>query len=193
MKRLPLVMSFILFIALCASAAYWAMQFWRPAVRPMAPVQEVAVETLSPDAAAGLFGGRPAAVGVATNFELRGVVVADNSHESVAILSANGKPAQAVGVNTDFQPGVQVREVHRSYILVSDGGVVKRVPLPEVADTPLSAFNPTVGTVQNTQSAPAQAPQVVNAPGMLMPPPAGMAMPNPGAPGTLPAASSPRR
>ncbi len=30
MKRLPLITSFVLFIALCVSAAYWAMQMFNP-------------------------------------------------------------------------------------------------------------------------------------------------------------------
>ena len=33
MKRLPLITSFVLFIALCVSAAYWAMQLFKPPLR----------------------------------------------------------------------------------------------------------------------------------------------------------------
>jgi general secretion pathway protein C len=131
MKRLPVLVTFVLFLALCASAAYWFLQFWRPPVRQMAAPVTMATNDVSLDAAATLFGGRPAAVGVASNFQLKGVVVAENGRESVAILSADGKPAQAVGLNTEFQPGVMVKEVHPQYVLLSDSGVVKRVTLPE--------------------------------------------------------------
>ena len=133
MKRLPVLVTFVLFIALCASGAYWFLQFWRPPVRAVAAPVASATNDVSLDAAATLFGGRPAAVGVASNFQLKGVVVAGNGRESVAILSADGKPAQAVGLNTEFQPGVVVKEVHPQYVLLSDSGVIKRVTLPEAS------------------------------------------------------------
>ena len=137
MKRLPVVVTFLLFVALCASAAYWVLQLWRPPVRQVAAPVTVASNDVQLDAAASLFGGRAAAVGVASNFQLKGVVVAENGRESVAILSADGKPAQAVRLNVEFQPGISVREVHSQYVLVSDGGVIKRVALPDVPTTSL--------------------------------------------------------
>ena len=139
-QRLPAITSFILFILLCATSAYWVLQFWRPPVRALAAPAPELVAMVSPEAAASLFGGRPSAVGTASNYQLRGVVVADNGRESVAIISADGKPAQAVGLNVEFQPGVSVREVHPRYILLSEGGVSKRVALP--AEARSSEFNP---------------------------------------------------
>lgn len=131
MKRLPLLVTFLLFVALCASAAYWGLQLVRPPTRALAAPVVAAPPELPLDVAALLFGGRPLTVGAASNYQLKGVVVAANGRESVAILSADGKPAQAVGLNTEFQPGVSVREVHAQYILLSEGGVMKRVALPE--------------------------------------------------------------
>lgn len=131
MKRVPLLVTFLLFVALCASMAYWGLQLVRPPARPLAAPVVAAPPELPLDVAALLFGGRPQAVGAASNYQLKGVVVATNGRESVAILSADGKPAQAVGLNTEFQPGVSVREVHEQYILLSEGGVMKRVALPE--------------------------------------------------------------
>ena len=133
MKRLPVILSFILFIALCASAAYWALQLIRPPLRPMAAPALAVVAEVRLDSAAGLFGGRPVAQAVASNYQLKGVVVAANGRESVAILSADGKPAQAVRINVEVQPGVMIKEVHPQYILLSEGGVIKRVALPEAA------------------------------------------------------------
>lgn len=133
MKRWPLLASFVMFIALCASATYWSLQLFKPAVRPVAAAPRAARPEQKLDAAAGLFGGRRAAVAVASNFQLKGVVVANNASESVAILSADGKPAQAVGVGSEIMPGVTVKEVNAQYVLLSEGGVVKRVELPESA------------------------------------------------------------
>lgn len=130
MKRWPLVATFVLFIAACVSAAYWEMQLFKPPVRPVAaPPQTVQVAPRL-DAAAALFGGRPT-IAVASNFQLKGVVVAGNAAESIAILAAGGKPAQVVKTNEEVAPGIKVTEVHPRYVLLSEGGVVKRVELPE--------------------------------------------------------------
>ena len=128
MKRLPRIASFILFIALCMSAAYWAMQIYKPPQRAIAaPSQTDRPARL--DAAAGLFGGR-SSFAVAGNFQLTGVVVASDPSESVAILAVNGKPALAVRTNSEVMPGVTVKEVHKGYALLLENGVVKRVELP---------------------------------------------------------------
>lgn len=132
MKRLPLLVSFLLFIALCASIAYWALQLFKPPLRPVAAPPRTAQVEVSPDAAAALFGGRPGKTAVASNYQLRGVIMA-GSRDSVAIISADGKPAQAVRVGSELSPGVSVKEVQRDYVLLSDGGATKRVELPESA------------------------------------------------------------
>jgi len=131
MKRMPTLMSFLLFVALCATAAYWILQLWQPPVRPMAAPIAPTTADVSLEAAAGLFGGRPATAVEASNFQLKGVVLADNGSESVAILATDGKPARAVRVNTEFQPGVMISEVHAQYVLLTEGGIVKRVALPD--------------------------------------------------------------
>lgn len=130
MKRMPLITSFVLFIALCVSVAYWAMQMFNPPQRAVAAPPQSAETGPDLNAAAGLLGGHSNAV-LASNFQLKGVVVASNPAESVAILAADGKPAQAIRVNTEILPGVTVREVNKHYVLLSDHGVIKRVALPE--------------------------------------------------------------
>ena len=132
MKRLPGLTSFVLFVALCAASAYWAMLLFKPAVRPVAAPPQASQPAIGVEAALGLFGGN-ASVAVASNFQLKGVVVSDVERESVAILSADGKPAQAIAVGAEVVPGVSVKEVHAQYVLLSDAGVIKRVELPESA------------------------------------------------------------
>ncbi len=131
MKRMPVFVSFVLFIALCVSATYWATRLFKRVERPVGAPQQVAQVDVNMAAAASLFGGRPAAAAVASNFQLKGVVVADKPEESVAILSADGKPPQSVALNAEVMPGVTVKEVHAKYVVLSDGGVNKRVELPE--------------------------------------------------------------
>jgi general secretion pathway protein C len=132
MKRLPIIASFVLFIALCVSVAYWAMQLLKPPARAVATTPQITQPAPRLDAAASLFGGHSNAV-VASNFQLKGVVVASNPAESVAILAANGKPGQAIITNAEVAPGVMLKEVNRRFVLLSEGGVVKRVELPEDA------------------------------------------------------------
>ena len=133
MKRWPLLTSFVLFIALCVSATYWGMQFYKPPARPVAAPPPAVQAPPDPRAAVVLFGGRQGPVAVATNYQLRGVVASGTSGESVAILSADGKPPEAVRANREIQPGVIVKEVHPRYVLLQENGVMKRVELPEDA------------------------------------------------------------
>lgn len=189
MKRLPLVVSFVLFIALCASAAYWAMQLFTPPVRPVAAPPRVAKAEIKPEAAAALFGGGRSKVAVASNFQLRGVVVSDNGEESVAILSADGKPAQAIRVDKEVMPGVTIKEVHRDHVLLSEGGVTKRVELPESekGQADVATMSP-VETSPGRQPAPAL---TSRPPPVVAPPPATAVTPQTGPPGmasgTMPA------
>lgn len=133
MRRLPHIVSFLLFIALCVSAAYWAMQLFKPPVRPVAAPPRAAQAEIRPDAAASVFGKSKGNMAVASNYQLRGVIFSGNPRSSVAIISADGKPAQAVGVDKEVVPGVTVKEVYRDYVLLSEGGATKRVELPESA------------------------------------------------------------
>ena len=142
MKRQPLIASFVLFIALCASVAYWGLQLLKPQARAVAAPPPAPQAEARLDAAAGLFGGRKQEVVAASNYALRGVVVTRNARESVAILSTDGKPAQAFGIGASIAPGVTVKEVHPDHVLLAEGGVAKRVPLPETAQ-------PQVGGVTN--------------------------------------------
>jgi len=130
MKRWPLVATFVLFIALCISAAYWAMQWFKPPLRPVAAPPQAGQSALHLDAAAALFGGSQA-IATSGNFQLKGVVVANNMTESVAILAVDGKPAQAVRVNAEVTPGVKVSEVQSNYVLLSEKGGIRRIDLPE--------------------------------------------------------------
>ncbi len=186
MKQWPLVASFILFIVLCASVAYWAMQLFKPPLRAVAAPPPSAQAAPNLDAAAGLFGGR-STVAVASNFQLKGVVVSGTPGDSVAILATDGKPAQAVRVNAEVAPGVTVKEVHKQYVLLSDSGVIKKVELPEEAP---SDGNVTVSSRSPVpaRTAPTAPPRVVVSPPSQTPQ---AAVPNPGVPQAQPAPANP--
>lgn len=132
-KQLPLVASFLLFIALCVSVAYWGMQMFKPAARPVAAPPQSMQQPVRIDAAAALFGGRQAPAAVASNFQLRGVVMSGTPGESVAIVAADGKPATAARIDTEIMPGVMLKSVHPDHVILIEHGVTKRVELPESA------------------------------------------------------------
>lgn len=184
MKQLPLVASFILFIALCASAAYWGLQLFKPAERPVTPPPANAPVDVRVDAAASLFGGRPAAVAVASNYELKGVLMSGTARESAVILSADGKPALTIPVGKEIMPGVTLKEVHPQYVVLLENGVPKRVELPESAKGQSAMLITTpVPTRPSASPAPQNGP--AEAPGVLKPAP-GYA----GAPPTMQSGSS---
>lgn len=132
MKRTPLITSFILFIALCASTAYWAMQFIKPAQRAVAAPPPAIQTEPSLDAAASLFGSHSITT-VASNIQLKGVIVGDNPNESVAILLLNGKPVQSFRNYAEIASGITVKEIYNDHILLSENGVLKQITLPEGA------------------------------------------------------------
>jgi general secretion pathway protein C len=126
MKRLPLVLTLVALVALAASIAYWVLQLFQPPQHTITAAPIVAAPEPSMDAAATLFGGQAAAA-VATNFQLTGVISA--GMQSVAIIAANGAPAKALVIGKEVAPGVTVSEVHARYVMLSDGGVMKRIDL----------------------------------------------------------------
>lgn len=173
MKRLPLLSSLIAVVALSASLAYWALQLFKPVQRPISAAPLQAMPEAPPDAAAGLFGGQAVSSVAASNYQLRGVIASGNGRGSVAILSVDGKPATALPVGAEVAQGVTVRQVQPRFVLLAEGGVVKRIDLLVEGVKPgdAAAVAATVPALQMQMPAPAQ-PQP--APQPAAPPPVRM-------------------
>jgi general secretion pathway protein C len=155
MKRLPLIVTVLAVVLLSASLAYWGLQLFKPQQRAIAapPVQPALA--LNIDAAKGLFGGQ-ITVAAVSNYALKGVVAARGA-DSAAILSVDNKPGEAIAVGKDVVPGVTVKEVHPRYVLLSEGGVIKRIDLPSDAGISSSpASMPSQPTPQPQQQPPPQ-------------------------------------
>ncbi|SNS18486.1 type II secretion system protein C (GspC) [Noviherbaspirillum humi] len=174
MKRWPVLASFILFLALCATLAYWGMQLFKPPLRPVAAPPQAAAPEVRPESASSLFGGRAAKAAVASNYQLRGVIMSGSPRDSVAIISADGKPPQAVRAGREISPGVTVKEVHRDYVLVAENGAPKRVELPESAKAQLN-----VATTSPTPARPIGPGPTPPAQSTQPPPPPNVSMPAP--------------
>ena len=179
MKNSRLVASILLTILLCISLAFWALQLIRPEERPLAAPPQ-AKQDINLDAASGLFGGRSKGTAASSNYQLRGVVYSSNSIESVAIIAANGKPAQAVAVGAEFLPGVTLEEVHPKYALISENGATQRLELPEKAPPSTSTASPAGSPTQPSQNPPTPAQQQATPPPPKMMPPAAQIPATPG-------------
>ena len=178
MKRLPLL-SLLLFFTLCASLAYWLMQWLAPSPRPVAapPVAERSMPPLS--AAFTLFGGNTQSG--ATTVQLRGIIHSGRAADSVAIIAVEGKPPRALHMRSEVTPGVELKEIRARTVILSERGSDREVALPEfsalavasqaVADANASpqpaAVQPPPSPPASASPQPAQPPQVVqgSAPG----------------------------
>lgn len=125
-KRLPLLLTLLGVILLAASLAYWILQLYQPPQRPIAAVSRTVMPDPAIDAAATLFGGQVVTAS-ATSYQLTGIVSA--GRESVAIIVAEGSPPKALRVGKELVPGITLAEVHPRYVMLSDGGVMKRLDL----------------------------------------------------------------
>ncbi|MQA38670.1 type II secretion system protein N [Rugamonas aquatica] len=138
MKRLPLVVTVLAVVLLSASLAYWGLQLFKPQQRAIAAPPLQVAAPLNIEAAKGLFGGQ-ITVAAVSNYQLRGVIAA-RGEDSAAIIVVDGQPPLALGVGREVVPGVTVKEVHAKYVVLSEGGALKRVEL--AADTGASAAPP---------------------------------------------------
>ncbi len=130
MQRAPLIASFLLFLLLCASAAYWLLQWLAPEPRPVAAPPQ-AERSLPPVAAAStLFGGRAQSGGMGA-VQLRGIIRSGRPSGSVAILTAEGQPARALPVDAEVAPGLRIKEIKARTVVLSEHGVERELSLPE--------------------------------------------------------------
>lgn len=128
-QRLPLIISFWMFIALCISLAYWTQRLFQLEQSNLFPIARPALGNAQTDAAKILFGQPTKTVLDTNNYQLKGVIIAASAHESIAILSVNGRE-KVVLVNMEVVPGVTIKEMHHEWVLLSEEGVIKRINLP---------------------------------------------------------------
>lgn len=150
-KHSPLLAAVLLTSAVVGSGAYWGMQLLRPQARPVSAAPHAAPAPPDIAAAAGLFGGAPAA-SAAIAFKLKGVI--EDGQQGVAILVADGKPALALGIGQQAAPGVTVKEIHQRYVMLDISGTPTRVDLPDAGTVRQEAL-PAAPAVSATAAAPA--------------------------------------
>ena len=146
-KRVPLIVSLLGVILLAVSLAYWILQLYQPPQRPIVAPPRTAMADPAVDAAGSLFGGQ-VAVASATSYQLTGIVAA--GRDSGAIIVADGSPPKALRLGKELAPGITLAEVHPRYVMLSDGGVMKRLDLATDAKAaaPMGGQSGMPGTAQ---------------------------------------------
>ncbi len=179
MKRLPLALSFVLFLALCATLVYWGLQLFAPPPRAVSAPPHSTQYMPPSSAAAGLFGQKAANDQAMSTVQLRGVILAKRSAESVAILVPEGSPPRSLRESGEVMPGVTVKEIHPRYVVLSDHGVEREVKLATFAVTsPGPTENRALPSRMSPEAAPAPttvpapAPSTAAPPAPAAPPPA---------------------
>lgn len=165
MKRMPLLMSLLALIALSVSCAYWAMQLYKPAQRPLAAAPMASQPDPAIDAAAQLFGGQSASV--ASNYQLTGVVAAGRDSAAIIVVD-NGAPL-TLKVGKEVVNGLRVQEVHPRFVLLSDGRRIEMAADVKPAGGAQQANQPNQPMPQQMQPQPVQPVPQVQQPGQASP------------------------
>jgi general secretion pathway protein C len=127
-----LIASLLLIAIIVASSAYWLMRFRQSSSTADASVATpLTTPQANMSATEALFGERPAALSSIGDLRITGVVIAENPDDSIAIMIESDHPGRAVRVGADVTPGIHLTEVHRRYVVLSDGTSSTRVNLPE--------------------------------------------------------------
>ncbi|MFN7644253.1 MAG: type II secretion system protein N [Burkholderiales bacterium] len=136
--RLPIarIASVLLFAALCAIVAGWALQLLAPRA-PVAPAGAVAQVQGPPDlsAAGQLFGGVPRSAdaqvqAAPSNIQVSGVLA--SGARGVALLAIDGRPAKPFAVGEPVSDGMTVRSITGDTVELDRGagGPPMRLPAP---------------------------------------------------------------
>ena len=127
--RLLTLLLFLLLVAICA---YWALQILapRPAIAPSASIGDAAAApNLEP--ATVLFGSANATASAPSgngNIQVSGV--AEAGPEGVVILSIDGKPGEAFGVNSTVTEGTVVKSVQLDKVVLEQRGKLIELKTP---------------------------------------------------------------
>jgi general secretion pathway protein C len=134
MKRLPLIVTVFAVVLLSASLAYWGLQLFKPQQRHWRRRRRWPMGSISMRPRAVR---RPGHVAAASNYQLKGVVAAHGERQCRHHLG--GWQAGRGAGGPRVAPGVIVKEVHAKYVVLSEGGVLKRIELASDAGASTTA------------------------------------------------------
>jgi general secretion pathway protein C len=141
-----IVLILLLIAATLASAAYWISRLRALTKTDNAATGQLATPSeVNLHAVEALFGVQPTALHSAGSLRITGVVIAPDPKDSIAIVIESGRPARALRTGAEIGQGLHLAEVHRRYVMVSDGTQQSRIEIPERGGT-----NPATNTTANT-------------------------------------------
>lgn len=154
----PRLLSVLLFALLCAIVAYWALRLLEPPVR-IAPSGSLAaaeaVGSLGP--AQTLFGragtsDAPVARALASNFKVLGVIA--DTERGAAIISIDGRPAEAYGVGMQIDDNHKLKAVSAREVVILRGGEEIRVDAPALTDIAILTSGPAAAAAPEQDGGP---------------------------------------
>jgi general secretion pathway protein C len=132
MRPSRLIVIVLLVILIFISVIYWAIRL-RTVMTPVAPAVIAADAGGAPvGATMALFGTQPDTDFVGTNMQVSGVVIAPEPNDSIAILTESGR-TRAFRIGAEITPGTHLAEVHKQYVIVSDGARTMRIDVPQIS------------------------------------------------------------
>ncbi len=148
MSALPRLLSFLLFIGLCVSLAWWLMPLFSPAPRALSAPPRSTLIAPNLSTASTLLGGQTS---LASNnqYQLTGIVRAQNSRDSVAILSSAGQAGISVKIGKKVTSEMTVSEIHANYVLLDTHGQVQRIDLANDHKSTVKVNPPPVNQIQS--------------------------------------------
>ena len=131
-ERAPNVVSFLFFIGIWVSLAFWFQQWLSPPkqIVELLPMVEQKIPPLA--SAANLFGGSEQS-SVLANVQLNGVIRSNSSKDSIVIIAADGGPSRALRLNAEIMPGIVVKAINSRSVIVAGKGAEREIALPAFA------------------------------------------------------------
>ena len=131
-ERAPNVVSFLFFIGIWVSLAFWFQQWLSPPkqIVELLPMVEQKMPPLA--SAANLFGGSEQS-SVLANVQLNGVIRSNSSKDSIVIIAADGGPSRALRLNAEIMPGIVVKAINSRSVIVAGKGAEREIALPAFA------------------------------------------------------------
>lgn len=141
-RRLPILVNFLLVVAIAATATYWVLQV---AARRTPPEPVVAVpagnrmartQPLDVGPVAGLFTAAVVQAGGPSRVRLAGVIAEGTAGTGVALLSVDGQPPAAFRAGEPIDAQMTLAAVHADRVVIRTPGGDQDIPLPEHRPVP---------------------------------------------------------
>lgn len=146
-----------------AAATYWVVRLMTPAPAPPPPPAVVAPpRAADPLLLARLFGQVPSAAASTGNVQVTGIYAA--GARSAALLAVDGKPARAFVVGQEVTPGLTLKSVEPTRVVLSGRDTSMELTVPPPPAAPAGGAPAPAASAATRQGGVLSAPSVAQAP-----------------------------